>query len=118
MRYKFRGKSIEDGDNGWVYGYYIYNPNYKGFKGHYIGHINDGQLDFIMVNPETVGQFTSLYDKNDKEIYEVDMIRHNYLDEPMEVKFIDGCFHPVDYLDLKYVEVIGNKFDNPELLNY
>ena len=70
-------------------------------------------------------QFTGLYDKNNKEIYEGDIIKfweENFI-EPITYSgctFIagkNGTGVPVDSLDCeKSVEVIGNIYENPELI--
>lgn len=61
------------------------------------------------------------------EIYEKDIIRwHDIETHDYEVKFTNGVFHIDDDLsanfyhlrdDIKKWEVIGNIFENPELLN-
>lgn len=85
------------------------------------------------VRPETIGQFTGLIDKNGVKIFEGDIVRCvSRLDYAnMIVVFEDGEFRMVKCEDYKtyttgngyfsvrcfHKEVIGNIYNNSELLN-
>lgn len=78
----------------------------------------------VPVNPETVGQFTGLHDKNGRGIFEGDIVQ--YKDELGEILYCDSeamfcvSFHEwatdFDHLCGKDIEVIGIIHDTPEPL--
>lgn len=84
------------------------------------------------VDPSTIGQFTGLTDKNGVKIFEGDIIEfdHPYNGKSIHAVVQDGCgwnlsnFYAscFDYPGCafsegtKYMTVIGNVHDNPELL--
>lgn len=117
MNYKFRGKTA---GGVWKHGSYV------GVRGN--SYIVDDEYGISWdVRPETVGQWTGRLDKNGKEIYADDFIKYptayNCPDPYFvgRIVFEGGAWkiensNPLyDYYE-RSVEICGNKFDNPELL--
>lgn len=121
---KFRAKvkhhnSMTNPENGWVEGYYFQDLT----QGEMCSYIFQPPCSWEVL-PETVGQFTGLLDKNEKEIWEHDIVDWNGV--KLLVEFIDGIFCMREnyknanlydmFLERNEINVIGNMFDNPELL--
>ena len=134
-RYLFRGKRIDNGE--WVQGNLITDEQdeKKCFIAYIFGTDEDGQphdVDAALVDPSTVCQCTGLKDKNSNLIWENDIVKDKngnlykafWQDNYYQFSWI--CIKsnslPVgakwDFYSIKSfeIEVIGNVFDNPELL--
>ena len=132
----FRGKRTDNGE--WVQGAILFHDADAATV--FNQHPADGSLQGFEVDPSTVCQWTGLKDKNGNLIWENDVIKHHFRDLYAQIRYgaYQSCFDSqktehigfyVDWSesrnyrkDLGYwinmvnAEVVGNIFDNPELL--
>ena len=120
----FRGKRVFDGK--WVNGF-----AYKQYSAAKVEtwYIRAFETDFLVI-PETVCQYTGLTDKRSTKIFEGDIVKFYNGDgeySPYEVRWQDSGFSVLmngnpdlfDELDdffSRRCEIIGNIYDNPELM--
>ena len=138
----FRGKCIEDNCDKrgeWVYGYFVYCHDEYEFDEPRVAEIIEtdaarsytGEYNYWKahsVNPETVGQYIGLKDAKDNKIFEGDVLTNcrtqcviGYLESSFTYRHIgsmyEDCIDDNEYgMSFEDYEIIGNIWDNPELL--
>lgn len=140
----FKAKRIDNGE--WVEGYLFDNGFSGEEKKYFVGVLiiekyngtacdewDITGIDFCEIDPKTLCQFTGLCDKNGKKIWENDIcdrkekypevVKMTNGDWTLDYSYALGRDYGNSYCNLgfyvnerKCVEVIGNIFDNPELL--
>ena len=78
-------------------------------------HSTGGTDEIELIDDGVILQFTGLEDKYGGKIYENDIV---FMDDgsKRQVFFDGGCFMPFMFSDSEECEVIGNIYENPELL--
>ena len=115
---KFRAQDIAS--NKWLYGDLRHHKDD-------VCIFEQGGTKGEQVKRETVGQFTSLYDKFGKPIYEGDILKAGEEKTLIEVRFVRGVFaflwngdlddeFPCNAPTQEWADVIGNIHDNPTLI--
>lgn len=116
-----KAKRLDNGE--WVEGYYVHNAAGQHMM---VGGCHDKSYIMTEVDPSTVCQYTGLTDKHSTWIFEGDICRVGNLTYQVVFQYSQWWFSIVTpsvyccpYFDShcgKYCEVIGNRWDNPELL--
>lgn len=120
----FRGKRVDNGE--WVEGSLLYDTEQD--EAYIAEHFEDKSAYIRAVDPDTVGQFTGVTDKYSNPVFEDHIIR----DEDGDIYAVfyyefyasycakrianSSALFALQDIDIYGAEVIGNIYDNPELL--
>lgn len=127
----FKGKRIDNGE--WIEGCLVIDHSRSNLFEYRMQPVESGVLYAPPIDPETLCQFTGLCDKNENKIWENDIcdrkekypevVKMTNGDWTLDYSYAIGRDYGNSYCNLgfyvnerKCVEVIGNIFDNPELL--
>ena len=133
----FRGKRTDNGE--WVEGYYIHRPTAVCIGESHPSCIwvpaadPDDSTKIFEVSTETVCQYTGLTDKNGRKIFEGDIVVFaDFFNDEIHRGVVYWCdlafwfdctetegdegIYSLAYISANILEVIGNIYDNPELL--
>lgn len=128
----FKAKRLDNGE--WVEGYYQKRFDLDGSEQHFIFWSKSYTVwEYVEIDSDTICQYTGLTDKNGKKIWENDIcdrkekypeiVTYNKGDWQLDYSYALGkekhfcaCNLGFYACERECVEVIGNVFDNPELL--
>ncbi len=123
----FRGKRTDNDE--WVKGFYCMFNGKKHliYTGYAEVDCGDYYPDAFEVDPSTVGQYTGLSDMCGKKIFEGDIVKRFWFGKICiyQIDYDNGLASFIGQADVKFTtfdydsrefEIIGNIYDNPELL--
>lgn len=108
----------------WIYGFYLKRGTYgdPGPQAHIF--VYENGYEGYRVDAKTIGQFTGLVDSTGKDIYEDDIISSEdgrigiveFHNGSFVVNYGDGIRQALYEVQNWNVTILGNRFENPELL--
>lgn len=126
----FKARRIDNGK--WVEGCLVIDHSRSNLFEYRIQLVESGALYALPIDPETICQFTGLCDKNGNRIWENDVLMahldefypEGVIYETVEWNVAGWVTHEagstdreyIDEFDLEHFEMVGNIFDNKELL--